>query len=324
MDVVPFAEVRVRDEVHPAHLPGGGPLLLLHAVPAPVVVSEFGVLEGGQFDDVEGEVRCRCLRPPGSDHRFQEAAVVRGIAAVAFALVPDDAGEGIVLHRGRDGVPESCGLILEEHLGRARRHPAAVLVLPAGEEGNVPVRRFQAVALVRNGAGGVAAGGVEVDFNQVVPFVQDPFRNRVIAGRIHVRGIAHVSTVHERGIRIDEGAEVQDGRPFRGLGQCHFPLEVVAAIDILPLPVLRPALVEQIDGFPFRGHIGREGVMGILPVAVQGGVETVDAVQVRRLLKQVQLVQRISGEAGLLDPRLDGRSAHGIVHHAHGNARFFL
>ena len=64
--------------------------------------------------------------------------------------------------------------------------------------------------------------------------------------------------------------------------------------------------------------------MGILPVAVQGGVEAVDAVQVRGLLKQVQLVQRISGEAGLLDPRLDGRSAHGIVHHAHGNARLFL
>ncbi len=64
--------------------------------------------------------------------------------------------------------------------------------------------------------------------------------------------------------------------------------------------------------------------MGILPVAIQSSVEAVDAVQVSGLLKQVQLVQRISGEAGLLDPRLDGRSAHGVVHHAHGNARLFL
>ena len=64
--------------------------------------------------------------------------------------------------------------------------------------------------------------------------------------------------------------------------------------------------------------------MGILPVAVQSSVEAVDAVQVSGLLKQVQLVQRISGEAGLLDPRLDGRSAHGVVHHAHGNPRLLL
>ena len=63
--------------------------------------------------------------------------------------------------------------------------------------------------------------------------------------------------------------------------------------------------------------------MGLLPVGIKGGVEGIDAVQIVLVLEQAQLLEGIVRQGIFAEPGLDGRSAHGRIHHAHRNAGLF-